>query len=368
MNVPFLDLKSMHQGLVDEFSAGFKKFMDGGQYIMGPKLEEFERNFAAFCRTKYCAGVANGLDALILSLKAIGVGPGDDVVVPAHTFIATWLAVTAVGANVVPVEPRIETYNINPEKIRAALTPKTKAIIPVHLYGQCCEMDDIMAIAREAGIFVIEDNAQAQGATYDTGITGSFGVANATSFYPGKNLGALGDAGAVTGSDERVMAEIRRLRNYGSEKKYVHEVTGMNSRLDELQAYFLDTKLKKLNAWNVERNAVAEKYSKQLEDVRELILPATAPRASSVYHLYVVRTPKRDELQVHLAENGIGTLIHYPTPCFEQKAYAADKINPSEYPISRELAQTSLSLPMYPGLSDASIDFVAATIRKFFHA
>lgn len=349
-----------------EILRAIESVVDSGWFILGERVKKFESEFAAFTKVKHCIGVANGLDALIISLRVIGVTSGDEVIVPSNTYIATALAVSSLGAIPVLVEPKIDTYNIDPERIEKAITSKTKAIIPVHLYGQACEMKPILMIAERNNLLVIEDNAQAQGAIYENQLTGSFGILNATSFYPGKNLGALGDGGAITTNDEKFYKQISVLRNYGSEKKYFNEIKGMNSRLDELQAGILSVKLKHLKEQNSIRHQLAEFYNQNLDGVGDLILPAIANGASSVYHIYLVRTKKRDALQKFLADNGIGTLIHYPVPMHLQKAYAEMNFKRGDFPLAEEIADTCLSLPLYPGMGEEEMEYVATTIQKFF--
>ncbi len=356
----------MNADIKAEILPNIEQFIDKGWYVLGEQVKQFESEYAEYCATKYCSGVANGLDAIIIALKALNIGEGDEVIVPSNTYIATWLAVSYVGATPVPVEPRIQTYNINPELIEQAITPKTKAIIPVHLYGQCCEMEAIMQIAQQHNLYVVEDNAQAQGASYGGKITGSFGHINATSFYPGKNLGAFGDAGAITTNDESLWQKANTIRNYGSNKKYYNELKGMNSRLDELQAGLLSIKLKHLNKWNQERQQIARLYSKALNGVGDLILPDLANDASSVYHLFVIRTNQRDALQQYLTENNIGTLIHYPLPPHLQQAYQDMRFKKGDFPIAEQIAKTCLSLPIYPGLQKQEIDYIADRINMFF--
>lgn len=341
---------------------------DSHWYVLGQEVSEFEAAYATFNQSAHCIGVANGLDALHLSLLALGIGPGDEVLVPSNTYIATWLAVSYVGAVPVPVEPNPVTYNIDPQRIEAAITPRTRAIMPVHLYGQACEMTAIMEIARRHSLAVIEDNAQAQGATADARLTGSFGHANATSFYPGKNLGALGDAGAITTSSDEVAQTLRTLRNYGSRQKYYNEVIGYNSRLDELQAAALRVKLNYLPEWTRQRQQIAGWYNEQLTGLGndELLLPLTAAGCTHVYHLYVVRTARRDALQQHLTEAGVGTLIHYPVPPHRQQAYAHLQPALGSFPIAEQLAATSLSLPMWPGMTEANVTAVASAIHDFY--
>ncbi len=343
----------------------FEKVYDSYWYVQGSELEVFEKAYATFNQTECAVGVANGLDALYLSLKALGIQPGDEVIVPSNTYIATVLAVSYLGATPVIVEPRLTTYNINPEFIEQAITPKTKAIMPVHLYGQACEMNAIMEIAHKHNLWVVEDNAQAHGSSYNGKLTGSFGHANGTSFYPGKNLGALGDAGAVTTNNTELAEKIKTLRNYGSSKKYYNEVIGHNMRLDELQATFLSVKLKYLHEWTAQRQQIATWYNKALEGIDQIILPEVDTDASHVYHLYVVRTIERDKLQNYLAEQGIGTLIHYPVPPHLQKAYANLGHQEGDFPISEELANTCLSLPMWPGMDKNQVEYIAEKITAF---
>lgn len=366
MKVPYLDLNHQNLPLKNELMNAASSVIDSSWYILGSKVEQFEKEYAEFSKVKYCKGVANGLDAIILALKSLNIGPGDEVIVPSNTYIATWLAVSYVGAHPIPVEPRIGTYNINPDLIEAKINAHTKAIIPVHLYGQCCEMEAIMNIANRFNLAVIEDNAQSQGAMYKQEVTGSFGKINATSFYPGKNIGALGDGGAVTSNDEALMHQVTIIRNYGSERKYYNEVQGVNSRLDEIQAAFLSVKLPMVNRWNIERVALAKRYQDQLRGVGDLILPSVAQYATHVYHIYLIRTARRDNLQEYLRTHEIGTLIHYPVPPHMQKAYQSLNFKAGDFPISEIIAKTCLSLPLYPGLKDAEVDFVCDTIKKFF--
>lgn len=366
--IPFLDFKKMNQDVKAELLPSFEHFIDSGWYILGNQVKQFEADYANFNDVKYCSGLANGLDALIISLKALNIGDGDEVIVPSNTYIASWLAVSYVGATPIPVEPNLVTYNINPDLIEAAITHKTKAIMPVHLYGQCCEMDAIMAIAHKHNLFVVEDNAQSQGATYNNKLAGSFGHVNATSFYPGKNLGAYGDAGAITTNDETLLNKVMTIRNYGSNRKYYNEIKGINSRLDELQAGFLSIKLKHLNNWVNERNAIANLYNQQLTSIGDIAVPEIANGATHVYHLYVIRTQKRNELQTYLAENGIGTLIHYPLPPHQQEAYKELGYKKGNFPLAEQIADTCLSLPLYPGLTIDEISFICNTIKQFYNA
>ncbi|AHJ96404.1 DegT/DnrJ/EryC1/StrS family aminotransferase [Hymenobacter swuensis] len=367
MQIPFLSFSSQHHPIREEVLAAIARVYDSQWYVLGQSVTDFEAAYAAFNQVENCIGVANGLDALHLSLIALNIGPGDEVIVPSNTYIATWLAVSFVGATPVPVEPNAATYNLDPALIEAAITPRTKAIMPVHLYGQACEMTAIMDIARRHNLVVVEDNAQAQGATADGGVTGSFGNANGTSFYPGKNLGALGDGGAITTNDAEVAQRLRSLRNYGSQKKYYNEVIGYNSRLDELQAAVLSVKLPYLPDWTAQRQQVAARYTELLAGVEGLQLPIVAAGSTHVYHLYVVRTARRDALQQHLTAQGIGTLIHYPVPPHLQQAYAHLQMTAGQYPIAEELAATSLSLPMWPGMTEEHVLVVAEAVRSFFN-
>lgn len=366
MNVPFLSFAGMHTPIKSELINAFESVYDSHWYIMGNSLKMFEKNYAEFSKTTYCVGLANGLDALTISLKALNIGAGNEVIVPSNTYIASWLAVSNVGAIPVPVEPRESTFNINPDLIEAAITPNTKAIMPVHLFGQSCEMEKIMAIARKHNLYVVEDNAQSQGSAYKGMLTGSFGNINATSFYPGKNLGALGDAGAITTNDDALFDHVNMIRNYGSQKKYYNEIKGVNSRLDELQAALLDVKLKYLNEWTDARISIANKYNSLLKGTGDIILPEVAEHAKHVYHLYVIRTTKRDALKDYLNKQGVGTLIHYPIPPHLQKAYSEMNFKKGQFELAEKMAETSLSIPLYPGLKEEEIEFVIQTIRKFF--
>lgn len=366
MQIPFLSFKKINSQIKPEIIKVFEEIYDSQWYVLGSNLESFEKSFATYSSSKFCAGVANGLDALIISLKSLDIGVGDEVIVPSNTYIATWLAVSYVGATPIPVEPNIRTYNIDPSFLESAITSKTKAIIPVHLYGQICEMDKIMNIAKKHNLFVVEDNAQAQGTFHNSKVSGSFGDINAVSFYPGKNLGAIGDAGAITTDNESLYKKACIIRNYGSQKKYYNELKGMNSRLDELQAAFLNVKLPNMNGWNKERNEIAAKYNSKLKDVGDLILPYIAKGCTSNYHLYVIRSKQRDNLQKHLMKNGISTLIHYPIPPHMQEAYNELNFKKGDFPLAEEIAETCLSLPLYPGLTDSEINFICDSTKKYF--
>lgn len=365
MKVPFLDFNSPYEELKPELDEAYERFMRSAWYILGKEVEAFEQEYAAYCDVKHCVGVANGLDALHLILRAFGIGTGDEVIVPSNTYIATWLAVTHAGATPVPVEPDPRTYNIDPLRIKTAITPRTKAIMPVHLYGQPADMDPIMILAEDYGLKVIEDNAQAQGARYKGRRTGGLGHAAGNSFYPGKNLGAFGDGGAMTTNDADLAARMRVLRNYGSRVKYHNEVMGYNSRLDEMQAAFLRVKLAVLDEWNERRRRAARCYFDALPDVPGLILPFVPEWAEPVWHLFVVRHPRRDELQGYMTDHGIGSLIHYPIPPHCSRAYADMGYRVGAFPIAEESASSVLSLPMGPHIMDTSLIEVANVVDGF---
>ena len=365
MKVPFLDLKAPYAELREETDAAYRRVMESGWFIAGEELAAFESEFADLCGARHCVGVGNGLDALHLILRAYGIGAGDEVLVPANTFIATWLAVTYAGAVPVPVEPDARTFNLDPARVEESITPRTKAVMPVHLYGQCADMDAIKEVAAARGLRVIEDAAQAHGALYRGRLAGSLGDAAGFSFYPGKNLGAAGDAGAVVTNDAGLAEDVRRLRNYGSSVKYQHEERGFNSRLDELQAALLRARLAKLEEWNGRRKRVAEKYMRELEGAPDLTLPFVPEWADPVWHLFVVRHPRREALREHLAAAGVGTLIHYPLPPHMQGAYADMGLSKGSFPISERMAEDVLSLPMGPHLSDEEVDYIVSQVCSF---
>ena len=366
MKIPFLNFSATHQPMKADMMNAFEKVYDSNWFVLGEQVKAFENSYAAFNQVQHCVAVSNGLDALHIALKTLNTGPGNEVIVPSNTFIATVLAVSYVGATPIFVEPNVHTYNIDPSKIEAAITNKTKAIMPVHLYGQACEMTEIMRIAEKYNLKVIEDNAQAQGATYQDKITGSFGHINGTSFYPGKNLGALGDAGGITTNDIALYEKAKVLSNYGTRVKYVNDEIGFNMRMDECQAAFLSVKLNYLNTWIKQRQQIATWYNKHLSNIEGLILPAVAEHATHTYHLYVVRTTKRAALMQHLSENEIGTLIHYPIPPHLQQAYANLGFSKGDFPIAEEIADTCLSLPIWPGMNETQVEFVAKAIKQFF--
>lgn len=364
--VPFLSLDDLHERLRDEITRHFEAFYDSRSFILGEEVGRFEKAYARFSGTRCCVGVANGFDALYLALEALGISEGDEVIVPSNTYVATWLAVSRTGAKVVPVEPDSRTFNIGPAGIEEAITPRTRAVLPVHIFGQACDMDAIVEVADRHGLFVVEDNAQAQGAECRGRPTGSFGRINATSFYPSKILGALGDAGAVTTDDIDLADHVRTMRNYGAGRKNIHEVIGVNSRMDEIQAGILAIKLRYLSGWIEERRRTAKWYREDLGGLEGLTLPFTAPGVSHVYHLYVVCTRHRDRLRKHLADNGIETMIHYPTPPHLQRAYRGLGFGKDSFAIAEELAETSLSLPMFIGMTREQVRIVAERIGEFF--
>lgn len=361
--IPFLDLRAINAAQRGELVAAFERVLDSGWYVMGQELQQFEAEYAGYCGAAHCVGVGNGLDALVLALRALDIGPGDEVIVPANTYIATWLAVSHVGAMPVPVEPDERTCNLDPARLEAAITPRTRAVMPVHLYGQSADLDPILAVARRHGLKVVEDGAQAHGARYKGRRLGAHGDAVAWSFYPGKNLGALGDGGAVTTDDAALAERLRTLRNYGSKVKYHNEVIGTNSRLDELQAALLRPKLRTLDAFNRQRAAVAAHYLDGLAGVPGLGLPAVPGFAEPVWHLFVVRHAQRDALARRLADAGVGTVIHYPVAPHLQPAYASLGLARGTLPISERLHAQVLSLPIGPTQTQAQTDTVIAAVR-----
>lgn len=364
MRIPFVTFKPLEKELDQKLRAAFERVYDSSWYIRGKEDVSFEKAFADYCGTKYCVGVGNGLDSLKLSLKGLGIGDGDEVIVPSDTYIATALAVSYVGALPVFVEPDIRTYNIDPTKIEEKITGRTKAIMTVHLYGQPCDMDPIMDIARRYSLYMIEDCAQAHGATYKGKRVGSFGVAAGFSFYPGKNLGALGDAGAVVTDDSVLADRIRALGNYGSDYKYHNIYLGDNSRLDELQAAFLSAKLPSLDRVNDNRRAIAKKYMDGITNP-DIILPYVSPDTDPVWHIFGIRCKRRDELKAFLNDKGIGTNEHYPIPMHEQECYRSLGYKHGDFPIAEEISATELSIPMYYGMTDDEICYVIDAINEF---
>jgi len=365
MKIPFLDLKAINLAHEAELKAAFDRVLHSGWYILGEEVKAFEQEFASYCQSEHAIGVSNGLDALHLILRAYGIGKGDEVIVPSNTYIATWLAVTNAGATPIPVEPIENTYNIDPTKIEAAITSRTKAIIAVHLYGQPADMDPIMAIAEQHGLKVIEDAAQAHGALYKGRKVGGLGHAAGFSFYPGKNMGALGDAGAVTTNDADLAEKIQMLANYGSKKKYVNELAGFNCRLDELQAAILRVKLANLDKENTRRTTCAQYYLDAMYDFTDLQLPIVEGWADPVWHVFVVRSTSRDKLQQYLQQMDIQTMVHYPIPPHQQKAYEDSQYALNAFPIANRIHEQIISLPLYPTMSTQAMEQVVTALRQY---
>lgn len=365
-NIPFLSLAAQHDLIRDELEQGFRKVIDGRRFILGEEVTSFEREFAAYCGVKYCVSVGNGFDALYISLKALGVGAGDEVIVPALTCAPTWMAVSMTGAMPVGVDVDARSFNINVNQIENAITKKTKAIVPVNLYGRPAALKEITAIAEARKIFIVEDNAQAQGAHLDGKKTGTFGNINATSFYPTKNLGALGDAGAITTNDTDLARKASALRNYGSSKRFANEEIGINSRLDELQASVLRIKLRHLDQWNHERNLLAARYRVGLENVSEISIPADPRNGRCVDHLFVICCMKRDQLRSYLGKQGVETDIHYPVPPHLQEAYIPLGHKMGSFPVTEKICNSILSLPLWPGMTLENVDYIVDSLQKFF--
>jgi dTDP-4-amino-4,6-dideoxygalactose transaminase len=365
VTVKFLDVGAAYEELKPAIDAAIAQSLSSGWYIGGPDVEAFEAAFAEYCGASHCVGVGNGLDALHLALRAMDIGPGDEVIVSSNTYIATWLAVSMVGATPVPVEPDPATHNLDPARVGAAITPRTKALLPTHLYGQSADLDPLLDLCRTHGLKLLEDAAQAHGARYKGRRLGAHGDAVAWSFYPGKNLGALGDGGAVTTNDPELARRVRMLGNYGSTVKYLNEEKGVNSRLDPLQAAVLAVKLGCLDDWNGRRAAIAARYDAGLADT-PLILPTVPNWADPAWHLYVVRCPNRAELIGRLNDAGVQTLIHYPIPPHLQVAYADLAIPRGSLPIAEQLADEVMSLPIGPHMSDADVETVIAAVRSAF--
>ena len=364
MQIPFVSFLPMEKELDQELRNAFERVYSRSWYILGEEDKAFEQAFASYLGVNNCVGVGNGLDALVLALRALKIGPGDEVIVPSNTYIASVLAISYAGATPVLVEPDIDTFNIDPHLIESAITGKTKAIMPVHLYGQACDMDPVMKIADKYGLFVIEDCAQAHGATYKGKKVGTFGNAAGFSFYPGKNLGALGDSGAVVTDNDELASEIRALSNYGSDYKYHHILKGINSRMDEMQAAFLSVKLPHLDRMNQERRRIADMYSSKINNPK-VILPAVNPECVPVWHIYGIRCEERDALENFLKERGIGTNKHYPTPIHLQEAYKDLAIPEGALPIAEKISKTELSLPIYYGMTDEEIQYVIDSVNEF---
>jgi dTDP-4-amino-4,6-dideoxygalactose transaminase len=363
--IPFLDMQAPYLELRAEMDEAHQRVMLSGWYVLGEEVDAFEREFASYCGVRHCVGVANGLDALHLILCAYGVGPGHEVIVPSNTYIATWLAVSHAGARPVPVEPLPGTYNLDPDQIESAITLRTRAILPVHLYGQPADMSAIQAVASRHNLPVIEDAAQAHGALHRGNKTGALAAAAGWSFYPGKNLGAMGDGGAVTTNDDDLAGRLRILRNYGSREKYFNEIKGFNSRLDPLQAAFLRVKLKHLDEWNRRREILAEQYQQGLSGVPGVVLPQVPEWADPSWHLYVIQHPERDALRKYLEQEMIGTLIHYPVPPHLSSAYGDLGLGRGDYPITENMARNVLSLPMGPHLKPSQVEHIVSVIRSF---
>lgn len=359
--VPFLDLSASIRDCRDDLQQAFDRVLDSGWFVLGPETEQFESDFALACTANHAVGVGNGLDALVLGLRALGVGDGDEVIVPGHTFIATWLAVTAVGARPVPVDVLAGTANIDAEQIESAISDRTACIMPVHLYGQMADMTAIMKLARKHGLAVIEDAAQAHLAQFCGRTAGSIGDIAAFSFYPGKNLGALGDGGAVVTNSPRLAETVKSLRNYGSHIKYQHSLRGVNSRLDELQAAFLGVRLARLNQWTARRREIAAAYQSAFADL-DLRLPAVDAHAEPVWHLYVVRSKRRQDFMAALADRGISTLIHYPTPPHLSGAFIED-FGTSQLPVTERMSSEIVSLPIGPHMDKYEIEKVIESVR-----
>lgn len=363
IKVPFQDFRAAYEELKAEMDDAYQRFMESGWYVLGREVSSFEEEYAAYCETKHCVGVGNGLEALHLALRAVDCGPGDEVIVASNTYIATWLAVTQVGAKVVPVEPDEQTYNLNPDLIEQAVTSRTKVILATNLYGQPCDYDAIRAVADRHGLLFMVDNAQAQGARYKRRRVGGLADAECHSFYPSKNLGAFGEAGAVSTNNEKIADRIKVLRNYGSRVRYHNEVIGYNSRLDELQAALLRVKLRHLDEWNGRRTQLARLYLDRLSGSK-CVLPFVPDWAEVVWHLFVIRHPERDALQKQLSDDGIQTIIHYPIPPHLSGAYSDMEFKRGDFPVAEQMADEVLSLPIGPHLRPEMLDFVSATVAK----
>ncbi len=362
MKIPFASFDVMHKEIESEILEKFKEVYKKNWYIKGTEVFEFEKEFAKYCGRSYCVGTGNGLDAIYLALRALGIGAGDEVLVPSNTYIATALAVTYTGAKPILVEPDLNTYNMSLNGLEEAINEKTKAIIPVHLYGQAAEMDVVLKVAEKYGLCVVEDCAQAHGATYKGKKVGTFGNIGCFSFYPGKNLGALGDAGAVVTNDKNLVEKVRMLGNYGSIEKYKHKYLGNNSRLDELQAAFLRIKLKHLDSYNIARRRVAQRYLKEICNP-QIILPIVGENRTHVWHIFAIRCQQRDRFKEYLEQEGIMTVCHYPIPIYQQEAY--QNIITGEYPISQLISKQEISLPMYYGMTDEEINYVIKKVNDF---
>ncbi|PYU89928.1 MAG: erythromycin biosynthesis sensory transduction protein eryC1 [Acidobacteria bacterium] len=366
MNVPFVDLRAQYRSIRNEVLANIQQVLEKCNFVLGEEVRQFEEEFAAYCGVRFAIGVANGTDAIHLAVRAAGIGPGDECLIPANTFIATALGVSYAGARPVPVDADARTFLMDLGKLENALTPKTKAVIPVHLYGRIMDMEPLLELARKHNLVVIEDAAQAHGAAIRDRKAGSFGTLSCFSFYPGKNLGAYGDAGLVATNDPDLKARVEALRNYGSPQKYHHPIIGFNSRLDTLQAAVLRAKLPHIDAYNAARYESAVKYDRMLEGIGDLVLPQIPARRSHIFHLYVIRTKRRDALQQYLGREEVGTLIHYPKPIHLHGAYEHLGYKEGAFPAAEQLSKEVLSLPMFPEITDEQLGFVAEKIREFF--
>ncbi len=364
--IPFISFDFQLDSIMKELLGTLESVIESKSYVLGQNVVDFEKNYANLNCIKHTIGVGSGLDALIISLKSLKISNGDEVIVASNAYIASWLAISNVGATIIPVEPNPQTFNLDPSKIEEKITSKTKAIMPVHLYGQPCEMDKIMDIALRNKLFVVEDNAQAHLAKFNGKLTGTYGHINATSFYPSKNIGAIGEAGCITTMDDDLSEFSKTFRNYGSKEKYYCDIIGSNSRLDEVQAAILNVKLKHIQSWNKERQKIAKRYDQLLSKNIQITIPYVNTKANHVYHLYVIKTFKRDQLKQYLNQKGVETSIHYPVPPHLQKAYAHLGYKKSDFPIAEELANSALSLPIYPGLKDKSIIYICDLINEFF--
>ena len=364
--IPFLDLVRPHQALEELLVAAFRRALRSAQFVGGPEVEAFEREFATYCEAPGCVAVNSGTDALRFAYIALGVRPGDEVIAPAHTFIATTEAITQAGGTIRFVDIDERTMTIDPAGVRAAIGPRTVGIVPVHLYGQPADLDPLLELGQQHGLWVVEDAAQAHGARYKGRRVGRMGRLGCFSFYPGKNLGSLGEGGAVTGAEPALLEVVRRLREHGQSSKYVHETEGYNGRLHAIQAAFLRIKLGHLDDWNVGRRRVAGWYREALGDVSDIVLPEVAPYAEHVYHLFVIRTPAREQLREHLQAEGIGTGLHYPVPLHLQQAYGAQGHQKGSFPVTERAAAQCLSLPMFPEMTEPQVGRVADAVRRFF--
>jgi len=366
MEIKYLDLQAQYQSIKSEIDTAVQKVLDSSAFVLGPAVAEFEKNFAQYCETKYAIGVNSGTSAVLLALRALDIGPGDEVVTTANTFVATISAITYTGAKPVLVDCDPESRNIDPQLLKMAISPKTKAIMPVHLYGRIADMDPIMEIAKKHGLPVVEDSAQAHGARYKNKRAGSIGNIAAFSFYPGKNLGAYGEGGAVITSDPKLDKAVRILRDHGSEKKYYYDTLGYNARLEGIQGAVLNVKLKHLDKWNKERRRVALTYNEYLKDA-PVKVPSLHEDHEQVFHVYVIESEKRDELQTYLKENSVPSIIHYPVPVHLQKAYEHLDYRAGDFPVTEKLCDEVMSLPIYPEMKEEQIAYVAGTIKKFFN-